>query len=101
MEKNFLKYYKGEKECPLKNDEGMLWMCEKSWCVFNDEGRGKDVILEYLDEYTTVGLSTFRMTDDVPISLKAIIFNRFAKTCNSLADAVEPFMKLYDKHYHS
>jgi hypothetical protein len=70
------RYFKGEVENPLENsDKGMIWYYEKRWCEFHDENP------TYLDEcvqfYQNYGLAQFKEDDGVPISLKAIFFNRF------------------------
>jgi hypothetical protein len=53
-----------------------------------------------LDEYVAVGLSDFENADGVPITLKSLLFNRYAQgNMSSLADCVEPFKKFYKQYY--
>lgn len=54
-----------------------------------------------LDEYVGCGLKDFQKGDRCPIELKALLFNRYARKCYSLADAVEPFKEFYQKYYQS
>lgn len=53
-----------------------------------------------LDEYVAVGLSDFENADGVPITLKSLLFNRYAQgNMSSLADCVELFKKFYKQYY--
>lgn len=93
----YCRYYHYEKECPYKDhDRSMLWDYERTWIA--------DMIADAdfsncLREYLAVGLRDFSMTDDTPITLKAMLFNRYAKTAYSMQDAVEPFKDFYKKYY--
>lgn len=101
--KDFLKYcryYKGEKECPYKDtdpNKSMLWFYERSWLI--DIGNVAEDSNTAISEYINSGLGLFEQFDGIPLSLKSYLFNRYAKTCNSLADAVEPFKVFYKKYY--
>ena len=90
MEKNdllkFCKYYKGESANPYdgKNQNAMMfWNYEKAWCeinaksLTNEESESSQTILHFLAAYSNAGLSSFRIEDDTPISLKALLYNRF------------------------
>lgn len=93
------RHYKGESIEPKFNDRNMamLWFYERSWVelmmqesyLFDDEMR----------DYAAMGLIGFCDTDDVPITLKALLFNRYAKTAQSMSAAVEPFKDFYTKYY--
>ena len=80
-------------------------MYEKDWLMSMLRGyENKDkpsIIDSYLTEYNLAGLSLFEMHDSVPVTLKALLFNRFAKTCYSMADAVKPFKEFYNEYYKS
>lgn len=94
----FCKYYKGEEQPPFKdNDKMALWEYEKKWVEFNLTN--KEVLVDFVDDYVSVGLSMFSSTDDTPVSLKALLFNRFVKGFQSMIDAVEPFKEYYNKMY--
>lgn len=101
----FCRYYKGEKENPFEGkdqNKAMLWFYERTW-VFDTlkaYENNVDVFSDILDEYVNVGLGTFQQADGVPASLKAVLFNRYAKGGNSLQDEVEPFKKFYNKYYN-
>lgn len=96
---NFCRYYRGEAESPYKDgDKTMCWDYERCWVKFNTN-KDKDTLARYIGEYASVGLSLFSITDDIPVSLKALLFNRFVKGSNSMIDAVEPFKKFYSRMY--
>lgn len=98
----FCRYYKGEASNPYDGkdqNKAMLWDYERFWIEQNFSESGRKLLAEYLDEYASVGLSLFEMQDDTPATLKALLFNRYAKTAYSMADAVEPFKKFYQKYY--
>lgn len=85
------RYYHGEENCPeciklLPAGEG-LWFYEKRWVEFNLEGEDFQI---WLDEYNAYGMSDFSTDDGVPISLKAILFNRYYKG---------GYMELGGKHF--
>ena len=80
----------------------MLWMYEKDWLLsmlkgYND--RDKPSILDsYLNEYSLAGLSQFEAQDSIPVTLKALLFNRYAKQSHSLISAAEGFKEFYKKY---
>ena len=69
-------YYKGEKECPKDDKNSLFWWYEFDWI----ERMSKDNsdISNMLEYYIRVGLSTFQMFDNTPITLKALLFNRYS-----------------------
>ena len=94
----FCRYYKGEDDCPFKEqNKSMLWFYERAW-IF-DMLRDSDNLSTSIDEYIRLGLGQFEQFDDIPLSLKALLFNRYARTCYSMAEAVEPFKKFYKEYY--
>lgn len=99
---HFCHYYKGEKENPYNGkdqNKAMLWEYEQGW-IF-DTVRGSDkMFASMIDEYASVGLAMFNIHDNTPVSLKALLFNRYARGCWSMADAVEPFKEFYNKYYN-
>lgn len=99
----FCRYYKGEKDSPFDGgNKSMLWFYERIWVFDTLEAYEKnaDVFGDMLNEYVSVGLGSFQQADGVPVSLKAVLFNRYAKGCNSLQDSVEPFKKFYNEYYN-
>ncbi len=81
----------------------MLWMYEKDWIVLMlrelSDSNGQLILDSYLDEYSLAGLSQFEAQDSVPITLKALLFNRYAKQSYSIVSAVESFKQLYKEYY--
>ena len=100
------RYYRGERNNPHQDDnKAMLWMYEKDWLLsmlkgYND--RDKPSILDsYLNEYSLAGLSQFEAQDSIPVTLKALLFNLYAKQSHSLISAAEGFKEFYKKYYKS
>lgn len=92
------RYYKGEDDCPFKEqNKSTLWFYERAW-VF-DTLNNSNSLSSAIEEYIRLGLGLFEQFDDIPLSLKALIFNRYARTSNSMTEAVEPFKKFYKEYY--
>ena len=51
-----------------------------------------------LDDYLSAGLRMFNMYDDTPVTLKAVLFNRFMQQAEGMA-RVEDFKSWYDRFY--
>lgn len=95
------RYYRGESSNPYEGkdrDRAMLWFYEMCWVKNASLGRSPSSS-DMLEEYTAVGLRDFCKNDGVPVSLKALLFNRYARTEYSLAVAVEPFKAFYKRYY--
>lgn len=95
------RYYKGESSNPYEGkdrDKAMLWFYEMGW-VKNAERGVPPASSDAIEEYERCGLRSFNANDGVPLSLKALLFNRYAKTEQSLLEAVEPFKAFYEKYY--
>lgn len=92
----FCRYYNGDKDCKSTDtDIQTLFNVERMWVErMKAEDSDFDALL---DEYITLGLTSFSETDDVPVTLKALLFNRFTQY-NDRID-VEAFKKWYKKHY--
>lgn len=91
------RYYKGEEDCPFNDqDRSMLWFYERSWVLDMENDRFEKSLI---GDYIYVGLSGFANNDNTPLTLKALLFNRFCKGVYSMADAVEPFKNMYLKFY--
>lgn len=95
----YCRYYKGEKECPDENIEMYrYWNTERVWVE-----RMLDKTYEFRDElheYITAGLGEFEQFDSIPITLKAMLFNRFGYWFDgTMLESIEPFKKDYIKYY--
>lgn len=93
----FCHYYKGENESPFtEKEKSFLWDYEQAWvaAMVNEKS-----LEEYIGDYVLYGLGDFQNDDGVPLSLKAVLFNRFTKSFHSTESAVVPFMAFY-KHYY-
>lgn len=81
----FCRYYKGEKGNPFEGNEpqsSMLWNYEKFWfdtelAATSEDTAETQLLTEFIDEYIRAGLRTFEQTDDTPVTLKAILYNRY------------------------
>lgn len=91
----FCKYYKGEENSPFQGTEGVLWGVEKTWVAFSlNTEKGFDYLSKCLNEYLSCGLRDFEQFDDIPVSLKAVLFNRFEQW-----DEGGDFKEFYRKYY--
>ena len=98
----FCRYYNGEKDNPFNSKEqnkSMLWDYERAWVDANFTDSGKSMLSEYIGDYASVGLTLFEIHDSIPASLKALLFNRYAKGAYTMIDAVESFKNFYQKYY--
>ncbi len=93
----FCHYYKGENESPFtEKEKSFLWDYEQAWV---DAMVNEKSLEEYIGDYVLYGLGDFSNDDGVPLSLKALLFNRYAKSCHSMQSAVEPFKEFYKQYY--
>lgn len=102
----FCRYYHGEKDNPFDgrdSDKAALWLYERTWIqeLLNAAKIDKPsaMLAEYIDDYLAVGLKDFAKFDDTPVTLKALLFNRYAKSSYSMQDAVAGFKDFYQKYY--
>ena len=70
-----------------------LW--DSRWLTNN--GKKHEQLRAALTDYLDAGLRDFCKTDDTPITLKALLFNRFCK----MQDRTDPeaFKEFYQKYY--
>lgn len=94
------RYYKGEKENPYKGEQNKacIWSYEHAWLLEFAKPQSR-LLMSYLSQYTAVGLTCFSTHDGVPVTLKALLFNRYARTQYSDYEAVESFKRFYNKYY--
>lgn len=92
----FCRYYKGEKVNPNKGgNDALFWDYEKQWCEWNTTDDGKEILMRMLDEYGNMGMLMFESDDKVPVSLKALLFNRCGKGGLSMVDCIKEFPEYY------
>ena len=86
------RYYKGEQKNPYADDsKAQFWEYEKKWLdMFLDES---PTLVDYRDEYVKDGLQDFESKDDVPTTLKAMLYNRFLYWLEGSPAEVKKFYK--------
>ena len=59
----------------------------------------EDSFSSEIEEYRAYGLGDFSKEDSVPLSLKAFLFNRYARWAYSMAQAAEDYKEFYLSEY--
>lgn len=95
----YCRYYKGEEECPesIKRQHNQsLWYYEQVWATveMHRDENGGDVL-----GYIHYGLQDFNADDGTPITLKALLFNRYCHWSGGYGNDAENFKKWYLKYY--
>jgi hypothetical protein len=82
---SFCRLYKGEKENPYKGEQNKacLWSYERAWLLEFAKPHSP-LLMSYFSEYISVGLTYFSTHDGVPITLKALLFNRYKNSLFAL-----------------
>lgn len=93
------RYYKGENECPKSIEEkGMatIWFYEQIW-VEREELRDENGYnaLGYFSD----GLKDFNRNDGTPMTLKALLFNRYSHWSGGYENLAEGFKKWHERNY--
>lgn len=90
--------YRGINEEDLKKLQYSVnfWGYERYWVEFQMDNR--EIIKTQEDEYREFVLPRLSIDDGVPISLKALLFNRFAHWYSGYGDVISDFIEWY-KHY--
>ena len=97
------RYYKGEKENPFEGkgielqNAAMFWFYEMWWSERINSPEDIDPFKQEIEDYKWHGLEGFSANDGVPISLKAILFNRYS---HWIQGPVEDFKSFYLKQYY-
>ena len=91
---NLCQYYKGQEHNP--DPQNRIWDYERFWVEMNISGN-PDFSMQ-LEAYLIAGLRTFNMYDDTPITLKAVLFNRFMNQAEGMATP-DDFKLWYDQIY--
>lgn len=102
----YCRYYRGEKDNPYSskdNYSGYFWDYEKVWveqtalCYKNDN---TDFFDSMVEEYLHSGLAAFQQTDDTPVTLKALLYNRYSHWSGlPMLENAEPFKNWYLHEY--
>ena len=103
----FCRYYKGEAVNPYKTGrDPLFWEYERSWVnltldtVSSGIKSSERAFGSILDDYMAVKLGPFNRRDGVPITLKAVLFNRLGKwSCLSMLEFANEFKEIYAKEY--
>ena len=88
----------------LPGDEAMLCYYEKWWyersLQFYETGEIDGFFESVIDQYKYAGLEHFAEEDQRPITLKALLFNRYGYTLSAnIKEQAELFQIFYLKHY--
>lgn len=89
------RYYKGSGDIKISDpDKKVFCKIENDWVnlTINQD----DLLSEVLSDYIVAGLKDFEKFDDTPLTLKALLFNRFTKY-NERVD-IAAFKKWYQKY---
>ena len=91
---DYCRYYKKNNTTTNAYIE-MFIICEDVWCNFMKTNN--DSLNEMLSEYLRVGLADFQQYDGTPITLKAVLYNRFRQYYEH--STIEDFKKFYIEQY--
>ncbi len=103
MDKNelisFCRFFKENTDKPEDPNKQMFYLCEQWWVETNQLPKEQmvDRLSQYMDDYMNAGLSSFNAYDGIPITLKAILFNRYCQY-NDRVD-IDGFKALYNSEY--
>lgn len=98
------RYYTGSAENTFSGNESFFWFWENKWVEFSEVAYSSNSDSEPLhimiNEYIDAGLISFEQMGDTPITLKALLFNRFCHHADlSLIDGAEAFKTFYAHEY--
>ncbi len=95
----FCRHYQGEAEPParLGYENRNLWKYEEIWVGMMENG-SENAFEDFLSAYHRDGLSKMCETDNVPMTLKALLYNRFQFHNDGMGN-VEDFKKWYIEKY--
>lgn len=94
----FCIYYKGQKECPYEvtDPRYTAWRIERIWIRSYDDDKS-DYVQNCITDYIRHGLDRYRMTDGVPLALKAVLMNRYFQYADR--EVIDDFKAFYEKLY--
>lgn len=96
---HYTRYYKGEKQCPEFCPHPNIWSYEKIW-VENEEERAEDH--PRVLEYKRYVLPFYNEEDGIPLSLKALLYNRYTHWSSgscTIEDEVRGFKEFLRENY--
>ena len=95
-------FYNGEDECPNEVEAMIggkqIWFYEKRWVEMTLQGESFE---QEIEEYNAYGMSDFSVDDGIPISLKALLYNRFYYMSGTLERGGKAFREWYSNYYLS
>ncbi len=102
------RYYKGEEKNPFEDEQGvkidphsddaLLWFYEKRWVEMHMSE--SPILSDLVYDYTGVGLADFSIHDGVPLSLQALLFDRYCHTLYGASyEHVDDFKEWYKTYY--
>lgn len=102
----YCRYYKGEKSNPFKGKDGYngyFWDYERVWVeqtLLSYKETETSFFDDMIEEYLHSGLATFQQKDDTPVTLKALLYNRYGHWSGlPMLENAEPFKKWYLHEY--
>ncbi len=97
----YCKYYKGEQSNPFITDwdRTLLWECERYWTHAGEKNQ-VEVLKSYLQELMSAGMVILTIEDEVPITLKAVLYHNFCLHHGLLhAEGGAAFKTFYQNFY--
>ena len=97
----YCRYYKGEPNNPFLTDaeRTLLWDCERYW-AHAGENNQIDVLQTYLQQLMSAGMTILTIEDEVPITLKAVLYHHFCMRRGLLhTEGGEVFKAFYQNFY--
>lgn len=96
------KYYNGEDKNPFEGidrDKSTLFFYESKWVEFNEEGE-TELLEAYIERYEYAGLTDLD-TDNIPKSLKALLFCRWCHCSGGYDEKIhaKSFRPFYKEYY--
>ena len=88
------KRYKGPES--NRDPQDSVWRYERAW--LEESMKENPDFGKFLNDYLNAGLRTFNMYDGTPVTLKAVLYNRFMQQAEGMATP-EDFKRWYDKFY--
>lgn len=94
------RYYKGEQQCPYKqNDErAILWDIERRWVEAEAKGDTK-LLFEYVADYNAAGLGQYATDNKTPVRLRALLLSRYYHQSGHIPYGAAEFKQWFEKHY--
>lgn len=97
MKSGFNRYYKGQKNNPYPVDDARYTAWKIEYVIAKAMDDPSFDIGDALEEYMAAGLKDYKKNDDMPLFMKALIFNRFTEY-NGRID-IKEFKKFYEAMY--